>query len=140
VQKIIPRLHGAYAILIVWEEQPDTLVAFKDGPPLLIGIGQGETVIGSDAQAILPYTKNVIYLEDGEVAHAHKDIVKIYNGKGDVLNKKPEVLNWTAEQAEKHGFKHFMLKEIFEQPKSVASVLEKYVNLEKMQVDFPKIS
>lgn len=139
VQKIIPRLHGAYAILIVWENQPDTLVAFKNGPPLLIGIGNGETVVGSDAQAILPYTNKVIYLEDGEVAHAKKDVVQVYNQKGEALNKKPEVLNWTAEQAEKHGFKHFMLKEIFEQPKAVSSVLDKYINIEKKQVEFDKI-
>src|SRR5690606_37137770 len=95
VQKVIPRLHGAYAILVVWENQPDTLVAFKNGPPLLVGVGQGETVVGSDAQAILPFTNKIIYLEDDEIAHAQKDQVRVYNRKGQLLDKVPVTLNWT---------------------------------------------
>lgn len=140
VQNIIPRLHGAYAILVVWEDQPDTLVAFKNGPPLLVGVGQGETIVGSDAQAILPFTNKIIYLEDDEVVYAQKDKVRVYNKKGQLLDKVPVTLNWTEEQAEKKGFKHFMLKEIFEQPKAVSSVLEKYVNRETLSVQFPSLT
>jgi glucosamine--fructose-6-phosphate aminotransferase (isomerizing) len=139
VNKVIPRLHGAYAILVVWEKQPDTLVAFKNGPPLLVGLGDGEVVIGSDAQAIIPYTKTVMYLDDDEIALVKKDVVKIYNNKNEEIKKPVETLNWSAAQAEKMGFKHYMLKEIFEQPKAVASVLEQYVDLEKQKVRFPQI-
>jgi glutamine---fructose-6-phosphate transaminase (isomerizing) len=139
VGKVIPRLQGAYAILVIWENQPDTLIAFKNGPPLLVGVGDGEIVVGSDAQAILPYTKNVIYLEDDEVAYVKKDSVRIFNRQNEEIKKIPEVLNWTSSLAEKKGFKHYMLKEIFEQPKAVSSVLENYVNRETRQVHFPLI-
>jgi glucosamine--fructose-6-phosphate aminotransferase (isomerizing) len=140
VQKILPRLHGAYAILIVWDQQPDTLVAFKNGPPLIVGLGEGETVIGSDVQALLPYTNNVVYLEDHEIAHIKNNKAQFYASDGKALSKKPVVIKWTAQQAEKMGFKHYMLKEIFEQPKAVSSVLAKYVNTSTQTVNFDSLT
>lgn len=140
VQTILPQLQGAYAILIVWNQQPDTLVAFKNGPPLIVGLGEGETVIGSDVQALLPYTNNVVYLEDREIAHIHKNVASFYSDDGRKLEKKPVHIKWTSEQSEKMGYKHFMLKEIFEQPKAVSSVLKKYVDLATHSVNFDSIS
>jgi len=140
VQAVLPRLHGAYAILIVWDQQPDTLVAFKNGPPLIVGIGNNETVIGSDVQALLPYTNSVVYLEDCEIAHIKNNKAQFYSNDGRKLEKKPVEIKWTSQQAEKMGFKHYMLKEIFEQPKAISSVLTKYVNTGKQTVNFESIT
>lgn len=136
VLNVVPRLEGAYAILVMSEDQPDTLIAFKHGPPLIIGVGKEECVIGSDVQALLPYTDKVIYLEDGEIARLEKNKYEIVSDKGAPLQKEVVTVHWTTQAAEKHGFKHFMLKEIYEQPLAVSSALKKYINLEKYQVDF----
>jgi len=140
VQKVLPRLHGAYAILIVWDQQPETLVAFKNGPPLLVGVGNGESIVGSDVQALLPYTKDVVYLEDHEIAHISKNKTQFYSSTGKPLDKKPVHIQWTAEQAEKKGYKHWMLKEIYEQPKSVSSILAKYVNASEQSVNMAMLT
>lgn len=134
VQKVIPRLRGAYAILIIWDQQPDTLVAFKNGPPLLVALGEQETFVASDAHAVLPYSDRVIYLEDGEVVRIQNNKVQFYSPSGSLLDKDVTVINWSVEDTEKMGFKHFMLKEIFEQPKAVSSVISQYVDLEAQTV------
>lgn len=139
VLQVVPRLEGAYAILVMSEEEPDRLVAFKHGPPLIVGIGKEECVIGSDVQALLPYTDKVIYLEDGEIALLEKNKYRIVDHKGTTLNKEITTVHWTAQAAEKHGYKHYMLKEIYEQPLAVSSALKKYINLEKYQADFSTI-
>ncbi|MCB9073220.1 MAG: glutamine--fructose-6-phosphate transaminase (isomerizing) [Bdellovibrionaceae bacterium] len=136
IQKIIPRLEGAYAILAMWEKEPQRLVAFKNGPPLILGVGNGECVVGSDVQALLSYTDKVIYLDDGEVACIEKDKYVITDSLGKELNKAIVTVHWTSQAAEKHGFKHFMLKEIYEQPLAVSSVLKKYTDLKTYQVEF----
>lgn len=139
VQKVTPRLRGAYAILIIWDQQPDTLVAFKNGPPLLVALGDNETFVASDAHAILPYTNKVVYLEDGEIAYIKNNKVQFFNLGGGEIDKKVTTINWGAEQTEKMGFKHFMLKEIFEQPKAVASVLQNYVDLDTQKVKMDQL-
>jgi glutamine---fructose-6-phosphate transaminase (isomerizing) len=136
VQNIIPRLVGAYAILAMWDQQPERLVAFKNGPPLIIGVGSKECVIGSDVQALLAYTDKVIYLEDGEVACIEKNHVEIVDANGTQLDKSIVTVHWTTQAAEKHGFKHFMLKEIYEQPLAVSSVLKKYTDIKSHTVEF----
>ena len=134
VQRVIPILRGAYAILVIWDEQPGHLVAFKNGPPLLVGLGEQETFVASDAHAVLPYTNQVIYLDDGEVAHVEDHKITVFDAHGGEVQKKVTTINWGAEEAEKKGFKHYMLKEIFEQPKSVSSVLQNYVDLDSQKV------
>lgn len=136
VHKVLTRIEGAYAILVVWDQQPDTIVAFKNGPPLIIGVGQEEMFVGSDVQAMLQYTKSMIYLEDHEVAELTTEGVHFFDKKGDPLKKTTVHIEWNSAQAEKMGFKHYMLKEIFEQPKAVSSVLEKYIDHETMSVRF----
>ena len=136
---IIPGLRGAYSILAVSEKAPEEMVAFKNGPPLLIGLGEGEIIVASDVQAIIPHTKRVIYLEDDEVAHIKNGEVQCYNQKGQKIDKSIEIISWDATQVEKAGFEHFMLKEIFEQPRAVAQAIESHIDLINKSVRLSKV-
>jgi glucosamine--fructose-6-phosphate aminotransferase (isomerizing) len=118
VQKTLKEVRGAYALGVIAAEEPDTLIAARKDAPLIIGIGEDENFIASDIPALLPYTRNMIFMEDGDVAEITKKSVKIYAG-GKEVNRKIQVITWDAIMAEKGGFKHFMLKEIFEQPQTV---------------------
>jgi glucosamine--fructose-6-phosphate aminotransferase (isomerizing) len=129
VKKVLPKLTGAYSILAVWDGQPDTMIAFKNGPPLLVGIGTEETVVASDIQAIISYTNRVIYLDDHEIARIRGTACDIFSAEGQPIKKEISMVQWNAEQAEKAGFRHFMLKEIHEQPRAVASALAPHIDL-----------
>jgi glucosamine--fructose-6-phosphate aminotransferase (isomerizing) len=129
VKQVLPRLTGAYSILVVWDGQPDTMVAFKNGPPLLVGIGEEETVVASDIQAIISYTNRVIYLDDLEIARIRGTACDIFSADGKPLKKEISVVQWDAEQSEKAGFKHYMLKEIHEQPRAVANAMAPHIDL-----------
>jgi len=134
VEQVIPKLRGAYSILAVWEKQPDTIVAFKNGPPLILGIAEDEVVIASDVQAIVAYTKDIVYLDDNEVARVQGATYQIFDEERKPLQKPVHRLNWDADAIEKSGFRHFMLKEIYEQPRAVAQAVAPHVDLESMQV------
>ena len=142
--KVRPQLHGAFSIVTINEKEPDTMVAFKDGPPLIVGytgtmnsedgtIDYEEVVFVSDVQAALNVTKNFIYLRDSEIAVATGKKLKIY----DIGNKqvKPEsfVVDWNSEQAEKKGFSHFMLKEIHEQSLAVSKAITPFIDFQKQE-------
>jgi glucosamine--fructose-6-phosphate aminotransferase (isomerizing) len=131
VELVLPELQGAYSILVVWDEQIDTMVAFKNGPPLIVGVGEKEIVIASDIQAIVNYTRRVIYLDDFEILKIKGSDFQVYSAVGQPIKKELHTVSWNAEQAEKAGFKHYMLKEIHEQPRAVASAIAPHVNLEK---------
>lgn len=135
VQSVLGLLRGAFSILVIWDQQPDQLVAFKDGPPLVVGIGIEQAFIVSDVQAALPYTKNFIYLDDREIAVVKSGAVQIFSAQGERLNKKIVELNWNADLVEKKGFSHFMLKEIYEQPQAVASAMTPHLNTRTRSVD-----
>jgi glucosamine--fructose-6-phosphate aminotransferase (isomerizing) len=136
VKSIKTQIWGAYSILVVSEKQPDTMVAFKYGPPLILGIGDDAMYVGSDVMALVPYTKKVVYLEDGEVVEVKGTKYKIFEGdKFKEIKKKVVDVNWTSEAASKGGFPHFMLKEIFEQPRAVAQALQPHINLGKNSVE-----
>lgn len=139
VKRVLPKLTGAYSILVVWEGQSDTMVAFKNGPPLLIGYGEDETVIASDIQAIINYTNRVVYLEDFEIARIRGTACDIFSADGKPLKKEVHLVAWNAEQSEKAGFKHFMLKEIHEQPRAVANAIAPHIDLEKMAVKLKNV-
>ena len=130
VQLVIPELAGAYSILVVWEAQPDVLVAFKNGPPLVLGVGKDEVVVASDVQAVVSRTKDVVYLEDGEVAWTKAADWRVYDASGTLAKKAVHRIAWDAAQAEKGGFPHFMLKEIHEQPRAVAAAIAPHIDLE----------
>lgn len=134
VQNTLSKIRGAFSILVMWEEKPDEMVAFKDGPPLVIGIGEKETFVASDVQALLQYTKKFVYLDDREIATIKGTQIKFYNSSGEALTKKIVELNWNADLVEKQGYAHYMLKEIYEQPRSIAAALEPHVDTETFSV------
>ncbi len=134
VHNILPKLRGAYSIVVVWKNQPDTLVAFKNGPPLILGLGEKDVVIASDVQAIVEYTKNILYLEDFESVEVRGTDYSVYDAQFNKVFKKPHLIEWNSKVIEKSGYDTFMLKEIFEEPRAVASALAPHIDLEKMQV------
>ncbi|MGJ3250886.1 MAG: glutamine--fructose-6-phosphate transaminase (isomerizing) [Elainellaceae cyanobacterium] len=131
VRRTVHTLEGSFAIAILCTDYPDEIViARQDSAPLVIGFGQGEFFCASDVPAILPYTQAMITLENGEMATLTPLGVQIYNFEGDRLRKHPHLLTGTHVATEKHGFRHFMLKEIYEQPSVVRACLEAYVDSE----------
>lgn len=145
VKIVLQKIIGAFSIVVMWEKLPDELVAFKDGPPLIVGLSKDESsakefYIVSDVQAALAYTNRFVYLNDREIVHVHRGEVKFFSAEGKPLKKDISVLNWSAELAEKQGFAHFMLKELYEQPRSVAAAMAPYIDTElhaiKLEQDF----
>ncbi len=139
VQKTLARLKGAFSIVVIWEKSPDELVAFKDGPPLIVGLGEKENFIVSDVQAALQYTKNYVYLKDREIVHIQNKEVRYFSAEGKPIQKEISKLNWNTEQIEKMGFKHFMLKEIYEQPRAVAAAIQPHLNPETHQIEIKNL-
>jgi glutamine---fructose-6-phosphate transaminase (isomerizing) len=134
VQKVLPKLKGAFSVLAIWDEQPDRLVAFKDGPPLVVGLGENQIFVVSDVQAALQYTKKFIFLEDREIVSIHKAHADYFDTSGKSLKKTAIELNWQADQVEKQGYSHFMLKEIYEQPRSIAACMEPHIDAVSQQI------
>lgn len=125
---VLSELRGAFSILVLWDQQPNQLVAFKDGPPLVVGLSPEHTFVVSDIQAALQYTNKFIYLNDREIVSVRGTEVQVFNAQGAPIKKTPVEIQWDAEQAEKKGFSHFMLKEIYEQPQSLASSLNPHID------------
>ena len=122
------KLEGAFAIAVISADYPDELIIARQQAPLAIGFGQGEFFCASDTPALVPHTRAVLTLENGELARLTPLGVEVYNFAGDRLKKYPRTLNWNPVMVEKQGFRHFMLKEIYEQPGVVRAFLEAYVN------------
>ena len=119
VRKALKELEGHYALVMIDADEPGTIIAAKQGPPLVIGIGEGENIVASDVAPLLAYTRNIIYLEDGEYAIATDKKVELFNQKDQPVNRPPKKILWDAVMAEKEGYRHYMLKEIHEQPRAV---------------------
>lgn len=118
VQRAVKRMRGAYALGVLTEFEPDRLVAVRHASPLVIGVGEGENFIGSDIPAILEHTRDVYILNDGEMAILTKNGVELMTVEGNFISKEIFRVDWDLVTAEKAGFDHFMLKEIYEQPKA----------------------
>ncbi len=116
VQESLKLVQGAYALGIMRQDEPETLIAAKKNAPLLIGVGENEHFIASDVPAIIEYTKKAVYLEDDEIAEIKADGFNVFNLKGNKVKKTVETLPWEPVALSKMGYKHFMLKEIHEQP------------------------
>ena len=123
VRNSVKRLQGAYAVCVMHKDAPDVIVGARKHAPMLVGAGEGENFIASDTPAIIEYTKKAIYLDDNEIAVITKDNIKITDTDGNILHKKTEILPWEPVALSKLGFKHFMLKEIHEQPDVIRNVL-----------------
>lgn len=128
VRETVNKLEGAFAIAVLSADYPDELIVAREQAPLVIGFGQGEFFCASDTPALVPHTRVVLPLENGEIARLTPLGVEVYNFAGVRLKKYPITLSWNPIQVEKQGFKHFMLKEIHEQPAVVRACLEAYLN------------
>ncbi|MBD2165885.1 glutamine--fructose-6-phosphate transaminase (isomerizing) [Calothrix membranacea FACHB-236] len=128
VSQAVTRLEGAFALAVISADYPDELIVVRQQAPLVIGFGQGEFFCASDTPAIVAYTRAVLPLDNGEIARLTPLGVEVYNFAGDRLKKQPRLLNLNPTMVEKQGFKHFMLKEIYEQPGVVRASLEAYFN------------
>ena len=124
VLKTISRLEGAYALGILCSEEGGRIVAARQSAPLIVGVGIGENYFASDVTALVAHTKNVIYMEDGEIADITPENITIYDTTGKVLEKAVTRIAWDIAAAEKGGYEHFMLKEIMEQPHAIKSTIE----------------
>jgi len=128
VRRAVNDLKGAFALAIISADYPDELIAVRQQAPLSIGFGQGEFFCASDTPALVAHTRAVLTLENGEIARLTTLGVEVYSFGGDRLRKTPRTLNWNPILVEKQGFKHFMLKEIYEQPGVVRAGLEAYLD------------
>ncbi len=123
VRQALMRVRGTYGVAVVCKHEPDKIIAARNSSPLLIGIGDGEHMVASDASAIVHLTKSVIYLDDHEIAEIRRDGFRIENMAGNDTTRKPSLLEWDAEKLEKLGHDHFMHKEIFEIPEVIENSL-----------------
>ncbi len=130
VRKAVTELRGSYAIVVMDENDPDKIIGVRMESPLVVGVVDGEKFLASDVPAFLSYCNRVIFLDDGEMVILKKDEIKICDLEGKEKKKKPITIDWTPAMAEKGGYKHFMLKEIHEQPRAIADTIRGRVRLE----------
>jgi len=140
VFRALKDVEGAYALGVLWSERPDTLIAARKQSPLVLGIGENEYFMASDIPALLPYTKKVIFLDDGELATLTKDSLRIISLEtGKQVEKPVQEIKWDAAMAEKAGYKHFMLKEIYEQPQAILNTFRGRMFPDNGTVDLSEI-
>lgn len=128
VRRAVSKLQGAFAIAVIHVDFPDEIIVVRQQAPLVIGLGKGESFCASDTPALVAYTRKVLILENGEIARLTRDGVEIYNFHGDRQRRSPQTLNWNPVLVEKQGFRHYMLKEIHEQPGVIRSGLAQFVS------------
>ena len=135
VLRVLPRLRGQFAVVAVCRDQPNVIVAFRQGPPLVVGLGEGENIVASDVTALLHRTRRVIFLDNGDVAVVQPDGVRVVGRDGRTVARTAETLDWDAGRVEKGGFRHYMLKEIFEQPDAIRSTVLAYLDHDRTGVN-----
>jgi glucosamine--fructose-6-phosphate aminotransferase (isomerizing) len=123
VQRALKQVRGAYALGVIDLAHPDLLIGARHFSPLVVGMGSGENFIASDIPALLPHTKRVVLIEDGEIAALTRDVIRLYTLDGDAVEREPLEVTWDVQSAEKRGYPHFFLKEIHEQPAALANAL-----------------
>ncbi len=139
VQKVISQIEGSYALVALSKENPHQLVAARQNSPLIVGLGKEENFLASDIPAILAYTRQTYILNDGELVRITPEYVEIFDANGHPVQKEVFEVKWEASQAEKGGYAHFMLKEIFEQPKALQDTLRGRINEQEVllpEIDF----
>ncbi len=134
VRQTVSELRGIFALSMLSADEPDTVISARLGPPVVIGVGDGEYFVASDIPAILEHTRDVFFLGDGEIAVMTKDSVRVTDFAGTQVEPQMQRIMWDPIQAEKGGFKHFMLKEIYEQPRAVRETVEGRISLDTGRV------
>ncbi len=139
LRETLGKLKGTYALVFIHEDHPEKIMAAKMGSPLVIGLGEEETIIASDVSAIIARANLVVYLDDGETAEIGNEDIRIFDSAGAEINKEANKIEWNSEEAEKKGFPHFMLKEIFEQPESIMNSIRGRIDIEKGDAVFEEL-
>ena len=139
VKKVLGSIEGSYALVFMCQDEPDKLICTKQDNPLVIGLGDGENFIASDIPAIISRTRRTYILSDGEMAIVTKDSVWVMNRQGVPVTKKVFEVNWDAEAAEKGGYEHFMIKEIYEQPKAVRETMTGRIAKDGGSINFDEL-
>ena len=146
MQKALSRLEGAYALAVLFEDQPDMILGARSGPPLAVGHGEGEMFLGSDAIALAPFTDEITYLDDGDWVVITRDTLEIYDQSGTLVERNKQKSQGAAYVVDKGNHRHFMEKEIYEQPEVVSHTLSHYIDfaegrvkLDAAQIDFANL-
>jgi glucosamine--fructose-6-phosphate aminotransferase (isomerizing) len=140
VRTVASRLVGSYALAVFSTRTPDHIVVAKNGgSPILFGLGQGETFLGSDIPSLLPHTRQMVFLADGEFAVLSRDGVQLVDAAGHLIERAPRTIQWDPVSAEKGGFDHFMQKEIFEQPRALRDTLGTRLRDDELDLDLDGI-
>src|SRR5687767_12296787 len=139
VQKAVKQLEGIYALVLMHRDEPQKLVAARMGPPLVVGLADGERFLASDIPALLPYTRQFLFLEDGDVVTVTPGAHAIVGADGKSVTRDPQQITWDPVQAEKGGYRHFMLKEIHEQPRAVRDTLLGRIGLDEGEVHLEEL-
>ncbi len=135
VIKTASKLQGSYALGVVCTDEPEKLYAAREASPLILGVGIGENYFASDVTALVPYTRNAIYLDDGEFAEITPDSITVFDPAGRPVDKKISRITWDVQAAEKGGYEHFMLKEIIEQPGAIKATIAPRIRDGKIVLD-----
>ena len=135
VNQVVPQLKGAYALGIIHTDHPDELITVREGSPLVIGVGIGENFISSDQLALLPITNRFIYLEEGDIARLTRNSIEVY-AHGQRIDRPVKELDATVSNASKGEYKHYMLKEIYEQPEAIQQTISQALNSDHLREDF----
>ncbi len=135
VRNTIAQVRGSFALVVMDADHPDELVVARDASPLVVGVGQGETFAASDVPAIMSHTRDVIFLDDGDTAVLRADGYVVYGRDGEPVEREVKRIMWDPVSAEKQGYKHFMLKEIHEQPARIVDTLRGRVSSDRAHVD-----
>jgi glutamine---fructose-6-phosphate transaminase (isomerizing) len=140
VRRTLGELEGVFAFVALSASSPDLLVGARNGPPLVVGLGEGESFIASDVPAFLAHTRKALFLDDGDIAVVTRGAVRILDREGHELDREVQRITWDPVQVEKQGFKHFMLKEIFEQPRAVRDTLLGRYSLDRGEVHLNELA
>ena len=135
ITKVMHRVEGSYALGIIFSDYPDTVYSVRKDSPLIVGKGTDGNLIASDVPAVLKYTREVFFIQNEEIACLKKDAIEFYKVDGEPIQKESKMIEWDVNAAEKGGYEHFMLKEMYEQPKTVRDTLSPRIKDGKIEIE-----